>query len=199
MRTMILAGAALFALAGCGDSTGAAAPSEARFSFSGAASGEFKARGDSITDAPITRDAIGAARHPGFASAVDIYAVDVTGGGRGTLLFIQIPATVGTHRCARILTTDCLVSGRIKPGMDPKTQAGVAALIVASGTVVVTELTHERIRGTFNLTMGPNDTRSVFDPAHQIRVTSGSFDVKLQDQIGSAVYRYGIEIPLPNP
>ncbi|HLL83918.1 MAG TPA: hypothetical protein VK420_14740, partial [Longimicrobium sp.] len=169
-----LAGTAALALAlaACKDSTGSGPnPSgDLSFTFTGAKAGEFAASGAFDPDANDL---------PDYAAAfvvrgeLVLIASDRLPSGRSNLFVLYAPPVTGVTTCTVTTAPNaCFIRGEFLTGASSDPNQGNEGLFTGEvGTVEVTELANNRVRGTFTITLRGQGT-----VASEIEVRTGTFD-----------------------
>lgn len=147
------------------------------FVYGGAASGSYRASGD----AALRPDGL-----PGFGrwavaradsvGGIVVAGLEPTGGGRGNLFILQLRGReTGEYRCSYLGTgagaRKCYGTLIVGIDLDDPSRPG-EHYYVDSGTVTVTALTADRIRGSFGVGL-----RALRDESKRITVTDGRIDV----------------------
>jgi hypothetical protein len=181
-RILALAAAAVLGLSACKDSTGSDNRDDASVSFqySGFASGSFDASGSSTTQSST---------HPDFAAAlrdtvdgvpyVAVFGFQPLSNGRTSLVDLEMvdpntPSTISLDvDCGTSASQAGCGAGLIGINWDFTTQSSVAgeqAYFVESGTLVVTQISSSRVKGTFS-------GQASDENGNLINISGGSFDV----------------------
>ena len=202
--------AATLVLGACdGDSTGSdpAKQGTLAFSYTGAVSGSFEAAGkyDRAEDFDLNGSEFGIAivgpNPAGGTDFVSVVAFSQTGKQTGELVVLGFPyASAGTTlefsgaACEDV--NDC-PGGFFIRDLDVQSQDGgpdARFFFLESGAITITEVTADRIRGTFTA-HGIEDVGS--ETPGEIEIVSGSFDVPLIDADDVPSFsRGGAAVPL---
>jgi hypothetical protein len=194
MKTPILAAAlaaAAVSLAGCRDSTGSdgAYAGSMAFSFAGARSGTFSARGTihrrgeiNFVKRPFAAGYKYVDVDPAspFAELIEVMAYAPVTESRGTWVFFLLPPVTAGQTLdlsCDVYTAFC-IPGHVVFDADPNLALDDDrdGFSFRAGTVTITSISGGRLRATFSAT-----AQGFYDP-RTITVTGGSFDVPLLDQ-----------------
>lgn len=179
--------AIVVALAACGDSTGNEDSNRGSisFSYSGAESGSFDSDGEYRR---------GATSSTTFSAAIidqdGIFLIgnEARANGRSDVFGLGVPERRGTTTC-QAADFDCEVSGAffINAPEDIELSDGIFAGY--EGSVEVTRLTDDRVRGNFSLDLV--DFASASPTPAVVRVRSGTFDVPIltEAELGGSLNR----------
>lgn len=182
-RRLLLA-ASLAVFAGCKSDSNAPTGlnGNVTFTFSGAASGTYNATGTLPTGGNVTTSTWSA----GFVSTSEgaVFVESATPGSASThnFFFLSIARTTAGSagvdpNCSANVCTDLFFElGAPNSGTAEATQT----CVLESGTVVITEITATRVKGTFS---GTGTCVSSAGAIDDINVTGGSFDVALVSNI----------------
>jgi hypothetical protein len=163
------------ALAACNnDSTGSAdnPPGSLSFTYTGTETGSFAASGAFDPDANQLSDYAVASI---LGSQIVVIASDTLGTGRGNLFAIYAPPATGVTTCAPGSSQiSCRIGGEFITAVSSNPNEGFGESYFGYvGTVEVTELANNRVRGTFSITLESEDSGS------QVEIRAGSFDAPL--------------------
>lgn len=166
-RTLL---AAVLLLAGCGEETnlvGADSPGTMTFTYGGRT---LSIMGQYRGPAGVYEEFAAAKRGSSQGSSyLYVLGVDVTTPGYRDELLLQVPAAVGEYTCT-FESSPCLFSFSMKTGI-PEGLGASPHRVPGAGTIRVTELTRERVKGTFNI-------RYVEASANRM-IENGNFDVPI--------------------
>ncbi len=184
--------ATLFVLPACGDSTGSGRDSGAvSFAYTGDVSGSFSANG------PLEVDADGDPEYRSFGAGIEwlsggtswvqVVAGDPQGGGRGDVVFMDVPDPTGPRTYT--VDIDCELDDCPDVGfmMDASwsddDDEGGRFFTMYDGTIQVTGASGDRLRGTFSgFLVDFEDLLTGADNPRQIRIQNGTFDVPVFDE-----------------
>jgi hypothetical protein len=175
LKRLLGTAALALALGACNDSPASTVnpPGELAFDYTGAQTGQFRASGAYNSRANTLLDYSAAF----FAGGeLIVLASDELGTGRSNLFVISLPPSVGTSSCtAATPLSSCLIRAQFLTGASSDPNQGNEGLYAGNvGSVQVTEIANNRVRGTFSITLeGADETEG------SIEVRSGSFDAPL--------------------
>jgi hypothetical protein len=171
----ILVGALLAVTAGCGDGTGPGGLSgSVSFSHSGATTGTFSASG-SVLVADPEASTWAAGTRDDASQSIDVEGYIAHPSGTHDYAHVQFPQlTPGTVTVANGASVT-IVFGQ------PETGTATWYCTLTSGSVVVTSLSSNRVRGSFS---GSGTCVPASGSPVALTVTDGSFDVPLVDLTG---------------
>jgi hypothetical protein len=170
--------AVLLVLPACSDSTGSDADLHGtlQFSYVGAFEGEFRAENRTALplgdEAAIALESDGPAADPGIL----VMALDARAGSEeGDMLMLELPLLNGPRSLPvdEFCQDDSCAGGVLL--MDTGADDGSGFFSLVSGTVQVTEISGNRIRGSFSGT-----ARDEFSEA-ELTIAGGTFDVPMSD------------------
>lgn len=160
------------ALAACSDTTGSGdnPPGAVSFTYTGTDTGDFAASGAFDPDANELSDYAVASV---LGGQLVIIASDTLGTGRSNLFAIYVPPVTGVTTCtATTAPASCRIGGEFLTEVSSNPNEGFGHSYVGSvGTVEVTELANNRVRGTFSITLESENSES------QVEIRAGTFDV----------------------
>jgi hypothetical protein len=172
LKRLLGTAALALALAACKDSTGSGDnPSgDLSFTYTGAKAGQFTASGSFDPDANDLPDYTAAFVLRG---ELVVIASDKLASGRSNLFVLYAPPATGTTSCTAATTpTACFIRGDFLTGASSDPNQGNEGLYTGEvGTVEVTELGNNRVRGTFTITLQGEGTAQ-----GEIEVRTGTFD-----------------------
>lgn len=174
LKRLLGTAALALALAACKDSTGSGdnPPGSLSFTYTGVETGEFSATGAFDPAANAFSDYAVASLVSG---RLVVLASDTLGTGRGNLFAIYVPPATGITTCtATTPSTSCQIRGEFLTGITNDPNQGNDALYIGHvGTVDVTEIANNRVRGTFSIVLETEDQES------QVEISAGSFDAPI--------------------
>lgn len=163
------------ALAACNnDSTGSAdnPPGSLSFTYSGTETGSFAASGAFDPDANELSDYAVASI---LGSQLVVIASDTLGSGRSNLFAIYAPPSTGVTTCtATTSQLSCRIGGEFLTEVSSNPNEGFGESYAGYvGTVEVTELANNRVRGTFSIVLESENS------TNQVEIRAGTFDAPL--------------------
>lgn len=171
----------LLALAACGgDSTGATPVGSVEFTYSGAISGRYSARGGASV--LRGREAVTAVRTARDTSSAVVFATDSVGDGSTREFQFAVPLAVGTYGCTAG-EANCRWTAQFGVIRGGVVNASDTVYRSTTSTISVRSVTADRVRGTFSYTL--NDARTSFEVVGAtVRVEGGTFDAPIQRACG---------------
>jgi hypothetical protein len=171
LKRLLGTAALALALAACKDSTGSGdnPPGSLSFTYTGAVTGEFSASGAFDPDANAFSDYAVASV---LSGRLVVIASDTLVTGRGNLFAIYVPPATGKTTCTATTTpTSCQIRGELITGVSSNPNEGIGGSYAGYvGTIEVTELANNRVRGTFSIVLESEELES------QVEISAGSFD-----------------------
>ena len=179
--------AVVLALAACGDSTGNddSNRGSVEFNYSGAVSGSFDSDGEFRRGATTANTFSAAIINE---DGITLIGNKARASGRSDLFALVMPERRGTTTCT-FDDFDCEMFGFFFVNLSENAEQADYFFAGWEGSVNVTSLTEDRVRGTFSLTLEDEEFSTGTPPT--VRLRNGTFDVPIvsESELGGSLNR----------